>query len=80
MTAILLILSGTGLVLTATVLAIVVTGIRQEPSELSTQAPRLSAALTRRLLGVCVRRPGPATQDDPCFSGTAPSWPEGRTR
>jgi hypothetical protein len=46
-----------GLVLV--VLAVVVAGIRQEPSaqELTRQAPRLTARLTRRLLGVYVRRP-----------------------
>ena len=46
-----------GLVLA--VLAVVVAGIRQEPStqELTRQAPRLIATLARRLLGVYVRRP-----------------------
>jgi hypothetical protein len=46
-----------GLVLV--VLAVVVVGIRQEPSaqELTRQAPGLMAGLTRRLLGVYVRRP-----------------------
>ena len=41
------------------VLAVVVVGIRQEPSaqELTGQPPRLIARLTRRLLGVYVRRP-----------------------
>lgn len=46
-----------GLVLV--VLAVVVAGIRQEPQaqELTRQAPRLMARLTRRLLGVYVRSP-----------------------
>jgi hypothetical protein len=46
-----------GLVLV--VLAAVVVGIRQEPSsqELTGQAPRLMARMTRRLVGVYVRRP-----------------------
>jgi hypothetical protein len=49
-----------GLVLV--VLAVVVAGIRQEPStqELTRQAPRLIATLARRLLGVYVRRPDPS--------------------
>ena len=48
-----------GLVL---VLAVVVAGIRQEPpaQELTGQAPRLMASLTRRLLGVYVRSPDPS--------------------
>ena len=48
-----------GLVLV--VLAVVVVGIRQEPpaQELTGQAPRLMARLTRRLLGVYVRTPDP---------------------
>jgi hypothetical protein len=57
MTTILLIISGTGLALTAAVLAIVVAGIRREPSELSTRAPGLGAGLVRRPLGLYVRRP-----------------------
>ena len=46
-----------GLVLV--VLAVVVAGIRQEPpaQQLTRQAPRRMAGLTRRLLGVYVRRP-----------------------
>ena len=48
-----------GLVLV--VLAVVVVGIRQEPpaQELTSQAPRLMARVTRRLLGVYVRTPDP---------------------
>jgi hypothetical protein len=43
------------------VLAVVVIGIRQEPSaqELTRHPPRRSAKLARRLLGVYVRRPDP---------------------
>ena len=53
-----------GLVLV--VLAVVVVGIRQEPStqELTRQAPRLIATLARRLLGVYVRRPDPSVIPD----------------
>jgi len=54
-----------GLVLV--VLAVVVAGIRQEPppaQELTRQAPRLMARLTRRLLGVYVRTPDPAVTTD----------------
>ena len=49
--------AATGLVLV--VLAVVVAGIRQEPptQELTRQAPRLTARLTRCLLGVYVRSP-----------------------
>jgi len=49
-----------GLVLV--VLALVVVGIRLEPptQELTGQVPRLMARLTRRLLGVYVRRPDPS--------------------
>ena len=48
-----------GLVLV--VLAVVVAGIRQEPpaQQLTRQAPRLLARVTRRLLGVYVRTPDP---------------------
>jgi hypothetical protein len=72
MTTILLIISGTGLVLTASVLAMVVAGIRQEPSELASRAPGLGAALVRRLLGVYVRRPDQqpdADERETCLSG-----------
>jgi len=52
-----LVAAAMGLVLV--VLAVVVIGIRQEPSshELTGQAPRLMARMTRRLVGVHVRRP-----------------------
>ena len=53
-----------GLVLV--VLAVVVAGIRQEPptQELTRQAPRLLASLTRRLLGVSGRWPDPSVITD----------------
>jgi len=52
-----------GLVLV--VLAVVVVGIRQEPSqELTRQAPRLIARFTRRLLRLYVRRPDPSVVPD----------------
>jgi hypothetical protein len=51
-------------------LVVVIAGIRQEPAgtEMSSRAPRATAALTRRLLGVHVRRPYPAedTTADRC--------------
>jgi hypothetical protein len=51
--------SAMGLVLV--VLAVVVVGIRQEPSqELTGQAPRLIARFARRLLRLYVRRPDPS--------------------
>jgi hypothetical protein len=53
------ILAGAVMGLVLVVLAVVVAGIRQEPStqELTRHAPRLMATLARRLLGVSVRRP-----------------------
>ena len=40
-------------------LAVVIAGIRQEPAdaEMTSRAPRATAAVARRLLGVYVRRP-----------------------
>ncbi len=60
MPAIFILAAGTmGLVLV--VLAVVVVGIRQEPSqELTRQAPRLMAGFARRLLRLYVRRPDPS--------------------
>jgi hypothetical protein len=60
-----------GLVLV--VLAVVVVGIRQEPpaQELTGQAPRLMASVTRRLLGVYVRGPGPFWRGS--FPGSSPA-------
>jgi hypothetical protein len=53
---------GAVVVLVLVLLAVVVVGIRQEPSadELTIQAPSLTAALVRRLLGVHVRKPDPS--------------------
>jgi hypothetical protein len=47
-------------------LAVVVAGIRQEPTdtEMTGRAPRPTAALARLLLGVHVRRPYPAEDTD----------------
>jgi hypothetical protein len=75
-----------GLVLV--VLAVVVVGIRLEPSaqELTRQAPSLIATLARRLLGVYVRRPDRSVISDDQRgepSGTAHSHarrPDGHAR
>ena len=73
-----------GLVLV--VLAVVVVGIRQEPSaqELTRHAPRLMASLTRRLLGVYVRRPDPSVITDQLGGepshASNPARPPDRTR
>ena len=58
---VILILAVVAMGLVLAVLAVVVVGIRQEPSsqELTGQAPRLMAKITRRLVGVYVRRPDP---------------------
>ena len=57
-----LILAVVAMGLVLAVLAAVVVGIRQEPSsqELTGEAPRLMAKMTRRLVGVYVRRPDPS--------------------
>jgi hypothetical protein len=56
-------------------LAVAVAAIRQEPrdAELGTYAPNLMAALVRRLLGVSVRRPETAgdEQREVCLTGHA---------
>ena len=59
---VLLILAVVAMGLVLAVLAVVVVGIRQEPSsqELTGQAPRLMAKMTRRLVGLYVRRPDPS--------------------
>jgi hypothetical protein len=56
---IMFILAAAAMGLVFVVLALVVIGIRQEPRshELTGQAPRLMARMTRRLVGVYVRRP-----------------------
>jgi hypothetical protein len=72
-----------GLVLAG--LAVVVAGIRQEPSqELTGRAPRLMASLTRRLLGVYVRTPDPSVitgqQRGEPGHASGPARPPDRTR
>jgi hypothetical protein len=56
-------------------LAVVVAAIRQEPrdAELGSYAPNPMAALVRRLLGVSVRRPEKADDDqqEACLAGHA---------
>ena len=62
-------------------LIVVVVGIRQEPStaELRTQPPTRTAALTRRLLGVSVRRPEPQpTDEDHASESCLATWPRKR--
>ena len=62
-------------VLVLILLAIVVAGIRREPptTELSRRAPNPVSAMTRRPLGVSVRRPDPdeAGRRDTCLAGHA---------
>jgi hypothetical protein len=62
-------------VLVLILLAVVVAGIRREPpsTELSSRAPNPISAMTRRLLGVSVRRPdsGEAGRRDTCLAGHA---------
>ena len=73
------ILSAAAMGLVLVVLAVVVVGIRQEPSshELTRQAPRLMARMTRRLVGVYVRRPDPCAipdkQTEPSNRGQSPA-------
>ena len=57
-------------------LAVVVAGIRREPpaAELSSRPPSVISAMARRLIGVHVRKPDPATDDadnrrDACLAG-----------
>jgi hypothetical protein len=59
MLSILIFVVGSGTVLILLLFVIVVIGIRQEPpmEELGEQAPGLTAAFVRRLLGAYVRRP-----------------------
>jgi hypothetical protein len=59
MLAILYLMIGGTLIVVLVVLAVIVVGIRQEPSatELSSQAPNALTARVRRLLGVYVRKP-----------------------
>jgi hypothetical protein len=59
MLTILVLVVGLAIILVVLLLVIVVIGIRQEPltEELSEQAPSLTTAFVRRLLGVYVRKP-----------------------
>ena len=76
---VMLILAVVAMGLVLAVLAVVVVGIRQEPSsqELTGQAPRLMAKMTRRLVGVYVRRPDPCvipeTQRKPSHAAHGPA-------
>jgi hypothetical protein len=58
-------------------LVVVVAAIRREPpaAELSSRAPSVMAGMVRRLLGVSVRRPTRAAEDerrDVCLAGYKP--------
>jgi hypothetical protein len=58
--------------LAAILFAVVVTGIRNEPhAELRSHAPGLIAALSRRMLGVYVSKPGEVDtpHEEPCLAG-----------
>jgi len=71
----LLIAVGAVMVLVLVLLAVVVIGMRQEPSEdeLRRQAPSLMAALVRRVLGVYVRKPDPGLDErngEPCLTAS----------
>ncbi len=65
MLTILLLAVGAMMVLVLVLLAVVVIGMRQEPStdELSIQTPSLLASLVRRMLGVYVRKPDPGLDE-----------------
>ena len=85
MLAILYLMVGGAMMLVLVVLAVVVVGIRQEPSakELSSRAPNATTARVRRLLGVYVRKPDqpPAFDSDrgePSITARdSPRWPRG---
>ena len=65
MLTILFLAIGAVMVLVLVLLAVVVIGMRQEPSEdeLRRQAPSLMAALVRYVLGVYVRKPDPSLDE-----------------
>jgi hypothetical protein len=65
MLTILLLAVGAAMVLVLALLAVVVIGMRQEPSadELRRQAPSLMATLVRHMLGVYVRKPDPSPDE-----------------
>ena len=81
----LLLTVGGVMVLVLILLAVVVAGIKQEPSaeELTSRPPSVVSALVRRLLGVYVRKPDqpPAPDQDhgePCLTAwDPPRWPQG---
>jgi hypothetical protein len=54
-------------------LGVVVLGIRREPAnaELTKRAPTIASYLTRRLLGVYVRRPDDTDEREACLAGHA---------
>jgi hypothetical protein len=66
MLAALLFMAAAVALIVALLLAVVVAGIRQEPTDakMTGRAPRPTAALARLLLGVHVRRPYPAEDAD----------------
>ena len=75
MLTILLLAVGAAMVLVLVLFAVVVIGMRQEPSEdeLRRQAPSLMAALVRRVLGVSVRKPDPSIDErngEPCLTAS----------
>ena len=65
MLTILLLAVGAAMVLVLVLLAVVVIGMRQEPTtdELSIQPPSLFASLVRRILGVYVCKPDPSLNE-----------------
>jgi K+-sensing histidine kinase KdpD len=73
------ILAAAAMGLVLVMLAVVVIGIRQEPSshELTGEAPRLMARMARRLVGVYVRRPDaraiPDKQREPSHRAHSPA-------
>lgn len=85
MLAILYLIVGGTMMLVLVMLAVVVVGIRQEPSakELPSQAPSALTAWVRRLLGVYVRKPDrPPAFDEDCgepwiAARNSPDWPRG---
>jgi hypothetical protein len=79
----LLLVSSSALILALVLLAVVVIGIRQEPTtiELRTNPPGRLARLVRRVLGVSVRKPDTTDDHAPesCLVDSSPS-PEGPER
>ena len=73
--SIMLILIAAAMGLVLVMLAVVVVGIKLEPSaqELTRQAPSLIAALARRLLRVYVRRPDPSVIPDEQHAQPSPA-------